>query len=279
MAVSTALTIAAVGAAAASTVMSFAEANKQKKMQREAELKAQEALAEARKRSGVNYYDPLAIQKEPYELQREALLSAGAQAIQAGVEGESRGIGATAGRIMMAQNEAQAGQRTAMGADLNRLAELSAAEDSRLRDINLQLDLEEVAGAQLAARDAQEARAAAIAQGMQGIQNVAQMGIQAIELYPGSKKNIVPGVDEKTNSLKEKMETGMGKAVSPSSAIGSAGQAPLPVQSDVERMAKLFKEGLITQKEYRDFINNMKTNPEGTLTPPGDYNPNPFQPF
>jgi hypothetical protein len=281
MAVATALTIAAVGAAAASTVMSFADANRQKKLQRQAEAEAKDAMAEARKRSGVNYYDPLAIQKEPYELQREALLSAGAQAIQAGVEGESRGIGATAGRIMMAQNEAQAGQRTAMGADLNRLAELSAAEDSRLRDINLQLDLEEVAGAQLAARDAQEARAAAIAQGMQGIQNVAQMGIQAMELYPGGKKNVVPGVDEntKTDSLNQKIETGMGKVVSPSSAIGSAGQVPLPAQSDVERMAKLFKEGLITQKEYRDFINNVKTNPEGTLIPPGDYNPNPFQPF
>jgi hypothetical protein len=109
---------------------------------------------------------------------------------------------------------------------------------------------------------------------MQGIQNVAQMGIQAIELYPGSKKNGVPGVDEKA-----KIEAGVGKVASPSSAIGSIGQAPLPAQSDVERMTKLFQAGAITQKEYSDFINNMKTNPEGTLITPGDYNPNPFQPF
>jgi len=134
MAIGTALTIAAIGASAASTAMSFADANKQKKLQRQAEVEAKNAMAEARKKLDVNYYDELAIQKEPYELQREALLSAGAQAIQAGVEGESRGAGATVGRVMMAQNEAQAGQRTAMGADQNRLAELSAAEESRLRD-------------------------------------------------------------------------------------------------------------------------------------------------
>jgi len=240
MALGTALTIAAIGASAASTAMSFADANRQKKLQRQAEAEAKDAMAEARKRSGVNYYDPLAIQKEPYELQREALLSAGAQAIQAGVEGESRGAGATVGRVMMAQNEAQAGQRTAKGADLNRLAELSAAEKSRLRDINLQLDLEEVAGAQLAARDAQEARAAAIAQGMQGIQNVAQMGIQAMELYPGGTKSDVAVNDTKVKD-------------------GSPDTTPsFNAPSTVREATDLFNSGVITQQEYEDFMKNMK---------------------
>jgi hypothetical protein len=258
MAVSTALTIAAVGAAAASTVMSFADANRQKKLQRQAEAEAKDAMAEARKRSGVNYYDPLAIQKEPYELRREALLSAGAQAIQAGVEGESRGIGATAGRIMMAQNEAQAGERTAMGADLNRLAELSAAEESRLRDINLQLDLEEVAGAQLAARDAQEARAAAIAQGMQGIQNVAQMGIQAMELYPGTKKTDTSASDKK---------------VKPDAAGGMTGPVLLTPESTVEDATRLYKDGFLSRKEYEDFIYKDFTNNRAKY----DFNSNPFE--
>ena len=94
-----ATTAAVIGitATVAGTGMSFAQANKQKKLQKKAEADAMKAMQDARKKLDVNYYDELAVQKEPYELEREALLSAGAQAIQAGVESE-RGAAATAGR-------------------------------------------------------------------------------------------------------------------------------------------------------------------------------------
>ena len=42
-------------------------------------------------------------------------------------------------------------------------------EDARLKDLNTQLDMEEAQGAQLAARDAQEAKTAATMQGFEGI--------------------------------------------------------------------------------------------------------------
>jgi hypothetical protein len=170
----TASTIAAgtaVAATAATTTMSFVQAGKQKKAMQEAQKDADEAMQEARKKLEVNVYDQLAIQKEPYDLQREAMLSQGAQAIQAGVESE-RGAAATAGRIQMAANEAQAGIRTAMGQDLQQLEMLSAQEEGRLRDIGVQLDLEEVAGAQLAAANAQELQAQAMQQGMEGVTSI-----------------------------------------------------------------------------------------------------------
>jgi hypothetical protein len=91
---------------AGTTTMSFVQAGNQKKAQRQAERDADQAMQEARKKLEVNYYDTLSIQKEPYELEREALLSQGAQAIQAGVESE-RGAAATAGRVQMAMNEGQ----------------------------------------------------------------------------------------------------------------------------------------------------------------------------
>ena len=68
----------------------------------------------------------------------------------------------------MATNEGQSGIRTAMGDELQRLYMLSAQEEGRLRDIGVQLDLEEVAGAKLAAANAQELAANATAQGMEG---------------------------------------------------------------------------------------------------------------
>ena len=173
-------------ATAATTTASFVQAGKQKEAMRNAERDADEAMAAARKKLEVNVYDKLSIQKEPYELEREALLSQGAQAIQAGVESE-RGAAATAGRIQMAQNEGQAGIRTAMGQELAGLEKLSAQEEGRLRDVGVQLDLEEVAGAQLAAANAQELQAQAMQQGFEGVTRMAQQISSFAPLYEQSQ--------------------------------------------------------------------------------------------
>lgn len=185
-----ALTTIAAGAALASTAattgMSFAQMGKQQRLQRQAEADAAKAMAEARKMLEVNVYDKLGIQKEPYELQREAMLSAGAQAIQAGVESE-RGAAATAGRIAQAQSAAQGEIRGQMGKELSDLEKLSAMEEGRLRDIGVQLNLEEVAGQQQIASDAAKAKMAATQQAFQGIQSMAQQAIQLAPLYGKEK--------------------------------------------------------------------------------------------
>ena len=190
-------------ATAGSTTMSFLQAGKQKQAQRQAESDADQAMQAARKQLETNFYDKLSIQKEPYELQREALLSQGAQAIQAGVESE-RGAAATAGRIQMAQQEGQAGIRSAMGQELSNLEKLSAQEDSRLRDANVQLDLGEVAGAQLAAANAQELAAQSTQQGLQGIQSIGQQAVSYIPLFSKTKQNSVapeaPWLNQMNNS-------------------------------------------------------------------------------
>lgn len=178
---------AGVGLAATATTtgMSFAQASKQKKAMNQAERDAEEAMQAARKKLEVNVFDQLSIQKEPFELEREALLSQGAQAIQAGVESE-RGAAATAGRVQMAQQEGQAGIRTAMGQELQALEKMSATEEGRLRDIGVQLDLEEVAGAQLAAANAQELGAQAMQQGFQGVTSLAGQLAEFAPLYEKS---------------------------------------------------------------------------------------------
>jgi len=153
MGVVTAVAIGGLALSAASTANSFIQAGQQKTKQRQAEAAAAAAMAEARKKLEINFTDELAIKKEPYELQREALLSQGALAIQAGQESD-RGAEATAGRVLMAQNEAQAGIRTAMGAEMTDIENKRIAEESRLRDLGVQLDLGEAEGAQMAARNA-----------------------------------------------------------------------------------------------------------------------------
>lgn len=177
------LTAIALAAAIGTTVYSFVEADKQRKLQADAERDAEKYMNEARKKLDINYYKALSIKKEPYELERQALAAAGAQSVEAAKEGEIRGIGGTAGRVQMAQNEAQAGIRTAMGKEQSALDAIIQRENSRLRDVNVQLDLEEVAGAQLAQANAWELSQQYKQQGLQGVADVTKQVAAIAPLY------------------------------------------------------------------------------------------------
>ena len=161
-------TAVAVGVGAASAAASFAAAAKQNKLRKEAMQDAEKAMQEAKDKLNVNYYDVLGIQKEPYELQREAALAQGAQTIEAAKEAD-RGAAATAGRLQMAQNQMQAGIRSDMSKEMQTLDKLKAAEDARLQSQKASLDLAEVQGAQQAQADAAKAAAAYTTQGIQSL--------------------------------------------------------------------------------------------------------------
>lgn len=168
MGVLTTATVASLAATAVTTAGSFIQASKQKKIQKEAEAEADRALADARKKLEVNFYENLGLQKEPYELEREALLSAGAQGLQAGVEGSQRGAAATAGRVQLAQQEGQRKIAGYMGQDMFDLQKLALQENSRLRDMGLGLDIKEVEGQQAQAQAAEAARQAQMQKAIAG---------------------------------------------------------------------------------------------------------------
>lgn len=179
IATATALAIGAMTISAGSAGASFIAAGKSRDDQRKAENKADLAMQDARKALETNFYAQQAIKKEPYELEREALLAAGAQAVEAGVESE-RGAAATAGKVQMAMNEGQAGIRTAMGREMTDLENKQLAEQSRLRDVGVQLDLGEVTGAQQAAAQSQQAAAQQTTAGIQGIASVGQQALTTL---------------------------------------------------------------------------------------------------
>ena len=182
MAVMTALAVAGGVSAAASAIKSFSDSNKQRLLGRESLQDALAAMKEAKEKLEINTYDRMSIQKEPYELEKEASLSAGAQATEAGVESE-RGGAATAGRVLGQQNIAQGEIRTAMGKEMTDLELRKATEQSRLRDIGVQLDLGEVEGQQQMAADAAAAAAAATTQGFESITGAVQQGVANMPLY------------------------------------------------------------------------------------------------
>jgi hypothetical protein len=177
--------IASGTAAVAGSISSFSQANKQKKRMQAAEREAKNAMDDARKRIDVNVMEQLSIQKEPYELAREASLVAGTQALQAGVEGSQRGAAATAGRVFMGQQDAQGKIRAAMGQEMGDINRAVVAEEGRLLDIGMGLSLEEVAGAQEAAANAEALRAQAVQQGFEGLIQAGTTVAQAAPLYGG----------------------------------------------------------------------------------------------
>jgi hypothetical protein len=153
---------------------SFSNANKARKRGQAAEEAARKSVEEARRNIDINRMEQLSIAKEPYELMRDALLTQGATGLQAGVEGETRGAAATAGRLQMAQNLRQGEVRGEMGQRMDEINKLVAQEDKRIDQQLSGIALQEAAGAQQAIRDAEEDRAAYLTQGVGTLGSIAQ---------------------------------------------------------------------------------------------------------
>jgi phosphoribosylamine-glycine ligase len=88
----------------AGSVMSFAEAKKQRENQVAAQLEADKAFEEAGRILQEQYTSGVSIPLEAYEDEREGIAQAGAQAIQALTEGEARGAAGGVGRVVALQN-------------------------------------------------------------------------------------------------------------------------------------------------------------------------------
>lgn len=263
MGAETALAAGSLTASSIGAVASFAQAAKQNKLMKQAQADAQKAMDDARAKLDVNYYKQLAIQKEPYELEREALLSSGAQAIQAGVESE-RGAAATAGRIQMAQIEGQAGQRTAMGKELSNLAKLTVDEETRLRDEKAMLDLYEAKGQQQAARDAQSAKTAAITQGFAGLTSAIGQGAKLISLYPKQKQDLLKEVAFDPN---KDIKSDTGNVFDDSSITGSFDQPNNNITSTSNPPSFLPRNfNSMTQEEYNNFLSTLTPSQVDELT-------------
>ena len=174
--------IAAIGGAvstALTTGFSIGDMRRMRKLQKESDADALKFRQEADKFLEVNVYDQLGVQMKPYEIERDALASVGAQSIEAARESE-RGMGSI-GRIYAGYSDAIRDIQTRQGQEMADLEKLSAAEDSRLKDIKTQLALDEAEGAQQASamyeERAQQAKKNAIA-------GVTSMLGQAAKLAP-----------------------------------------------------------------------------------------------
>ena len=172
----------ALGISAIGTGASFAQAGKQSRLAKDAQAAADKAFKEAAKELDVNYMKELSIAKQPYEIQRERLAQVAGQAIDVGAESE-RMAGATAGRVLAQAQKAEQDITSRQIAEQQALEQLVAQEEKDLASKRANLGLEQAAGAGIAAAQAQNLSNQAVAQGIQGLGNMAMIGLQASELY------------------------------------------------------------------------------------------------
>jgi len=197
--------IAGLAISAGTTAVSFIQAGKSKRKQQEYEAEADKAMAEARRQLQVNYAKQMSIKKEPYAQERLAMLSQGQQVVNAASESD-RGAASAAGQVLMGQQAGQADITNRQVTDLQNIENAILEEESRLRDINVDLDMQEVEGQMAAAADMRTRAAQQTQQGIQGIANTAQAGLSMIPLYSqntAAQKQALSGVSLSSDQFQQ----------------------------------------------------------------------------
>ena len=170
-----------------SAAMSFVQASKQNQAMKKANTEAARLMADARKRAEVNQYEQLSIPTEAYEAEFEANLAADQQAIQALQEADPRSLAAGIGRVGAQQAEEAEKTRIEMGQDIYNLDKLKADSREKIKQQLIGMDVGQAADQEERARDAQEAKAAAIEGGIAGLGQAAAGFAEAAPLYKMGK--------------------------------------------------------------------------------------------
>jgi hypothetical protein len=234
---------------------SFGNARKMQREQKKASDAAARALAEAKRTMNVNYYEQLGIQTGVYETASRAAKSTAADLTRAAQQGEGRGVGAAAGQIYAAGLEGQENVRASMAEDLMGLDKLVAAEDTRIAGALAGLDLQAAEGAQLAARDAQQASAAFTTQGMQALQSGAQQLYEAAPLFDKSQGmrqfEKLGGLASKYQLSQEQLQNDLvefGKLNRNFSQLSGVGYTPTGIDAQGKAI-----QGLMTPYTFQDY--------------------------
>ena len=138
-----------------------------------AQLEADKAMEEAGRILEEQYMSGVSIPMEAYDLEREGIAQAGAQAIQAVSEGEARGASAGVGRVVALQQDALAKQRSGLAERQFQLEKDKASELSKLQQGRLDIQLGKATGYQQMLADQRAAQSASTLAGVQGISSAA----------------------------------------------------------------------------------------------------------
>ena len=178
--------IASIATQAVTSVLSGVQMQQMKKAQRAADAESAKLMQDIYKDLEKNQYAAVGLPMKAYDIERENLAAAGAQAIEAGRESE-RTAAASAGLTMAQYRKALRDIQSEQADKMTELELLKAQEAARKGDIKMQFKGMEAEGAAAAAAD-YENRANAAAQGaIQGVIGAAGTALAAVPLFRATK--------------------------------------------------------------------------------------------
>ena len=114
-------------------VAGFVQARKRKKEMQKAERAAKKAISKARQRLQVNPFAALSVNTQPFETQRENVLQTVANLQEAAQEGQQRGVGAVAGKILASQQKQEQTISDALSTQMSNLKKLTCRRRKKLK--------------------------------------------------------------------------------------------------------------------------------------------------
>lgn len=163
--------------------LSFARSIEEQRKVREAGEAAARYMDDARKQFSVNFAEQLQVPLEGYKMATDLNTQAVSQNIEALRESGQRAIlGGVAGLQQQALTGAEQ-LRMSLQQDLYQRDKMVTDEESRLRDIQAEIDVAEATGAQQAAADAELRRAAALESGIGSLAQAGSTIFEGAQLY------------------------------------------------------------------------------------------------
>ena len=169
------LTTSAIGAG-----MSFKQAAEAKTAAQTAETDAKNLMDEAKKNIEKDYMEELTVPLDAFEAASKENVALQNQSIQAIREGDQRG---SFGAVTQLGQDSAEQRRIAMGQELSDLQKLKIQSKENIRDEIVSMDVAGAADANLRARDAQEARTAAMTNAVSALGQGANAYAEGQDLY------------------------------------------------------------------------------------------------
>lgn len=182
MAIGTAATIG-VGVSAISSGLSFKQAADQSRMASKARKASEKLIADARQKAEKDYYEGLNVPLDAYGEQFAQNMANQQQTIQALQEGDTRNLIGGVQGLTAAAAAANEQTRIGLGQELYANRKMKADSRQNINQQQIQIDVGQATDQQLMARDAEQARAAAIKSGISSAANAAYIYGRGKKLY------------------------------------------------------------------------------------------------
>lgn len=192
--------IVGIGTGIAGAAMSFSQAAKAKSNAAEATKASKELMIEAEKKAEVEYMQKLNIPLDSYDEEYKQNLANTQQNVAALQEGDARNLAAGVGKVGAAGVETNEAIRITQGKDEFELQKMQLEEQSAINQDLKDMKVGASADQQIIARDAKQARVAAISSGVSAVGTAIGSAAQVVPLYTASR------ADKQANKIADMLD-------------------------------------------------------------------------